>query len=128
MDACFVCLEEGGRTKRLYRVCRCRTRVHEHCFEALVLRVDSHSTACPVCRERYRTEDLQPCVVLCFLLYCAGLAWLGFVFAQLSLRAPNYFVLYLLTLLWSLTVLSTLRRSRRAVMRVLPASQQQPPP
>ena len=55
---CFVCLQEGEEEHdKLARVCKCNTYVHATCFRALVTRVPSHATACPVCNTAYETQE-----------------------------------------------------------------------
>ena len=55
---CFVCLQEGEEEHdKLARVCKCNTYVHATCFRALVARVPSHATACPVCNTAYETQE-----------------------------------------------------------------------
>ena len=41
----------------LARVCKCNTYVHATCFRALVARVPSHATACPICNTAYETQE-----------------------------------------------------------------------
>ena len=48
---CFVCCEEGG-----WRVCLCRTVIHDGCFRNLVTKVEAHKNGCPVCKREYDTE------------------------------------------------------------------------
>lgn len=55
---CFVCLqEEEAEHDKLARVCKCNTYVHATCFRALVARVPSHATACPICNTAYETQE-----------------------------------------------------------------------
>ena len=50
---CYVCEEVLDTPVR--RVCRCDTRIHDHCFAKLVDEVPSHHDSCPVGGIRYRT-------------------------------------------------------------------------
>lgn len=47
---CIICCSDGGK---LYRVCSCKTHMHEICFRRVVSEVPSHEFRCAVCHGPY---------------------------------------------------------------------------
>lgn len=47
---CIICCSDEGQ---LYRVCSCKTYIHEECFRQMVSEVASHGCQCPVCQKAY---------------------------------------------------------------------------
>lgn len=85
--SCFVCTEAATERAPLYRVCSCKTFVHEACFRTLLARVPSHRARCAVCLQPYAGVVLRPCVrrhctcepVLVFAYVVMAAMWTTFV-------------------------------------------------
>lgn len=63
---CFVCSESDGP---LYRVCKCKTLIHEQCYCRLVS-VPSHATRCAICRSPYNLTLQTKSRIGCDVLTC----------------------------------------------------------
>ena len=50
---CFVCFSDDSQP--VYKVCKCHTVVHEHCFIRLLQEVPAHELCCPICLDSYDT-------------------------------------------------------------------------
>ena len=58
--ACFLCADD---VPPLHKMCKCDVLVHQECFRAMVTRVRSHETSCPVCTTPYPMRQTTRTVV-----------------------------------------------------------------
>ena len=82
---CFICSDSKPP---LYRVCRCLNVIHKDCFCKLV-NVDSHSTHCAICRQKYDIDVVEKTQIHIFVRYTCF-----FVFLACSLIGSINILIY----------------------------------
>ena len=78
---CFVC---ASNEHPLYRVCRCQTLVHEHCFRRL-LTLPTHRSHCAVCQTPYELTMTSKCECVLHRLFCTACSLVFLFFVSLSI-------------------------------------------
>ena len=102
---CFVCTEPASRKAPLFRVCSCKTFVHEACFRALLERVPSHRGRCAVCLQPYPGVTMRGrvrcdcvCEVVLVYAYCLLLAtWAAFALVHHYISAYRGILVQMVT-------------------------------